>query len=96
MNDFSAFIPMPKLTPNGYRVLLCYFYEHKASDLPPGEKIIKGMQVVFDYSLMADQVRGLTLIYDGQNISMALVSTLLQTINKLLLVQNVSFQKYII
>lgn len=85
---------MPKLTRDGYRVLICRFNEHKASDLPPGETVIKGMQAVFDHSLLVDKVRGLTLVYDGQNISMPLVSTMVQTVNKLILVQNVSASSF--
>lgn len=84
------FLPCPKLTPDGHRVIISTVLEHNKEDLPTGKSIIRGMQLIFDFCLKVDQVRGVTLVYDTKNVSMALVTVLLSTLNEYLLIQNVS------
>lgn len=91
MNCFSYFFAVPKLTPDGERVMIFYIREHENSDhMPNPMSLMKTAQMVFDVSLKTDKVKGVTMIYDFENISMAFFKTFFTALRIALAIQSVS------
>ncbi len=74
--------------------MICHIFERKEKDIPPAENLMKCMQSIFDICLKVDHVRGVILVYNLENVTMAFISSLLTVIKQLVMVQNVSTIKH--
>ncbi len=91
MNDyFRAYVPMPKLTPDGYRIVIFRIFDSERTNLPSPENIMKATQIGLDISLKHDRFRGMTVIYDLENSSMNFISLLVPMLKRFFALGNVS------
>ncbi len=81
---------MPKLTPDGHRIIIFRIYKNEQNDVPKPEYMLKILQIVFDISLKTDIVRGITLVYDLENLSLNLIRIFFPALRKILTIQSVS------
>ena len=86
----SCFTPLPKLTADGYRVVIFRIFDAENSSLPSPDNIIKATQIGLDISLKYDKFRGVTLIYDLENASMAFISLVIPMLKKIFALTSVS------
>lgn len=81
---------MPKLTADGYRVVIFRIFDSENINLPTPENIMKATQIGLDISLRHDRFRGMTVIYDLENTSMTFISLLVPMLKKFFALGNVS------
>lgn len=87
---FRSYVPMPKLTSDGYRIVIFRIFDPETTNLPTPENIMKATQIGLDISLKLDKFRGMTVIYDLENTSMTFISLLLPMLKKFFALGNVS------
>lgn len=84
----SGYIPTPKLTADGHRILIFrIFDEHNA---PDPDSFIKMSQICVDYSIKYDKIRGMIVIYDFGVMPMHYVTLMFSTLKKLFTLATVS------
>ncbi|XP_065226036.1 alpha-tocopherol transfer protein-like isoform X1 [Planococcus citri] len=74
-------IPIPKLTPEGHRIVIFKIFE-KGNSAPNGDLIIKATQIVSDYLMKVDKNRGLIVIMDYENINMNYITMMFSMIKQ--------------
>ncbi|KAK7580469.1 hypothetical protein V9T40_001098 [Parthenolecanium corni] len=87
VRKFVIFIPLPKLTPEGNRIMVVRILNDKV-DIPPAEQVLKLMQMVFEITLKHDKSRATTLIYDFEKASTGYITALISEFKKVFMVQN--------
>lgn len=91
--NYRSYIPVPKLTPDGYRVTVFHVPQTVKKESPSQEILLKGSQMPLDISLKVDKIRGLIVIFDLNNLSLSHVSVLFPNLKKMLSLQTVSNHK---
>lgn len=85
------YIPLPKLTPDGYRVIMLYISDDaKYTQLPPFNHFLKATLMSIDIMGKYDYPKGVIVVHDGKNISMEFVANAATEIHKLVLLAAVS------
>lgn len=90
---FRSVIPMPKLTPEGYRVICYNIFEHKADDLPNNEVLLRTYQLTMDILLKEDCHKGLIVISNSENMSYKLFTLMLSSLRQSLTMATVTNTK---
>lgn len=85
---FACYTPLPKLTRDGYRIVIFRIFESDNNTFPAPDNIMKATQIGLDISLKYDKFRGMTVIYDLENASMAFVTLLIPMLKKLFALGN--------
>lgn len=87
---------MPKLTEDGHRIIILHFHDQKDSKeiLPDVEDFLKVIQLIFDLNLKTDKVKGVTMIYDLDNIGISFLRILIPALKKVVTLQTVSRKKH--
>lgn len=84
------YIPLPKLTPDGYRVLVLYISdEAKNSEAVPFSHFLKATFMSIDILAKLDSPTGIILVHDGKNMTMPFVAAAATEIPKLVLLGTV-------
>ncbi|XP_065226974.1 uncharacterized protein LOC135850141 [Planococcus citri] len=81
-SQYFCFIPLPKLTPEGYRIFIFRISDAIKTGQPSNEDFIRQTQLLFDYSMKVDKIRGAIFIYDFQNITLHLITTMFPIVKK--------------
>lgn len=91
---FRTLIPLPELTPEGYRIVLFRIFEHSSSDVPNVDTFTKANQMIIDLLFRKERNSGLIMIYDFQHVSAAFVAVLLNNSKQFLTITTVSVTFY--
>lgn len=85
------YVPLPKLTLDGYRVIMLYISDDaKYTKLPPFNHFLKATLMSIDIMGKYDYPKGVIVVHDGRNISMEFVTNAATEIHKLILLAAVS------
>ncbi len=79
---FRGSIPMPDLTPEGYRVLVCSIYPNRKTGPLDAESLLRCLLINCDAVLKFDQHKGVIVVYDLQNLSFDLIKLMFKVMNK--------------
>ncbi|XP_065226037.1 uncharacterized protein LOC135849496 isoform X2 [Planococcus citri] len=85
-------IPIPKLTPEGHRIVIFKIFE-KGNSAPNGDLIIKATQIVSDYLMKVDKNRGLIVIMDYENINMNYITMMFSMIKQYITLVTITMWK---
>lgn len=95
MNNFRVSVPLPKLTPEGYRVLFYRPFPAKDSHLLTGDDYMKLNYMIAAIMRREDLVKKYFFIYDFPTIDMNLITTMFNAGRKYLNVSEVRL-KYVV
>lgn len=82
---------MPKLTPEGYRVICYRIFEHEADELPDAEVLLRSYQITMDVLLKQDCHKGLIVVSNSENTSYKLFTMMLSTLRQSLTMATVKY-----
>lgn len=86
----SAYVPMPKLTPDGYRVVVFHIFEPFGDYIPTENSILRANQIVLDLEMWMDQNRGCIILFNLENLSLHFVRLLVLILKKLFMLTTVN------
>jgi len=73
---------LPKLSPQGYRIVVFRIFQKAKENIPQGEVFLKTIQMLMDVNLKEDKIRGLIILYDFENFDIIYVPMFLAQIKK--------------
>lgn len=84
------YIPLPKLTPDGYRVIMLYISVNaKNVELSPFDHFLKATLMTVDILGKYDFSKGVIVVHDGKNMTMQFVTAAASELYKLILLSTV-------
>ncbi len=75
---------MPKLTSDGYRVVIFRIFQQNSENIPTPTEYMKAVQMELDLSVKEDYTRGTIMIYDYENTTMPLVVMQLTALKRII------------
>ncbi|XKL68338.1 hypothetical protein PGB90_003829 [Kerria lacca] len=82
--NYACYIPLPKLTPDGYRVIIFRIFHHNNESMPIATDFMKALHMQLDLNFKQDRVKGAIFIYDFENLTMPFVILQLTVLKKAL------------
>ncbi len=80
------YVPLPKLTPDGYRVIVLYISDNARNVEPsPYSHFLKATLMTVDIMGKLDSPRGIIVVHDGKNMTMNFVAAAATEIHKQIL-----------
>lgn len=76
-------MPLPKLTAEGYRLLMWKIFDPKLAQLLTPDQFIKMIYFNTDFILKADDSRKIVQIYDLENMSVSFAVTMAAAVRKM-------------
>lgn len=82
---------MPKVTEEGYRILMFHIFEPFGEYIPSENVILRANQIALDMLLWYDQCRGYIVIFDLENLSLHFIRQLMLILKKLFSLTTVKY-----
>lgn len=88
-----SYVPLPKLTPEGYRVFVFRIFDSSLASKISALHILKSVQMLMEWSIKQDKHKGVIVLFDIENISVAYIRVGFKVLRKLLAIETVGTQK---
>lgn len=86
-------MPLPRLTPENYRLILGRAFKNSSSTLPDATIFLKTNLMIVDLLLQVEKRSGLVMIFDCKEVSASLTPILISASKRLLALTNVRTSK---
>lgn len=83
------YIPMPKLTPEGYRVFVFRIFDSALASKISALHLLKSVQMLMELSMKQDKHKGVIVLVDMANPSLAFIQVGFKVLRKLLAIETV-------
>lgn len=80
---------MPRLTPEGYRVFIFRIFDGNLASKLSALHILKSVQMLMDLSMKEDKHKGVFILIDVENITLAYIRIAFKIMRKLLAIETV-------
>lgn len=86
---FRLYVPLPKLTPEGYRVFVFRIFDSSLASTMSTLHLLKSVQMLMDWNMKQDKHKAAFVLFDVQNISLAFIRVGFKVMRKLLAIETV-------